>query len=145
VRLIDANVLLYADNASVEHHDESREWLTRALAGVEPLIVPWLSVISYLRISTNPSIHPQPNSLNESLMFVRALFSSPAVMPGEPDDRHLDRVSELLGATGHGGNLVNDAHLGAIALQFGATVVTYDNDFARFPGVRWMRPTRASS
>ena len=46
----------------------------------------------------------------------------------------------MLRATGRGGNLVNDAHLAALALQYDATVISYDNDFGRFPGVRWERP-----
>ena len=62
-------------------------------------------------------------------------------MSAEPDHLHPDRLGALLSATGIGGNLVNDAHLAALALQYDATVVSYDNDFSRFPGVRWERPT----
>ena len=69
------------------------------------------------------------------------MLDVPSVTSGEPDRRHLDRVAVLLNATGRGGNLVNDAHLGALALQYDATVISYDNDFGRFPGVRWERPT----
>jgi len=67
----------------------------------------------------------------------------PSVITGEPDLRHASRVRDLLVATGTGGNLVTDAHLGAMALQYDATVVSYDNDFGRFPGVRWERPAVA--
>jgi predicted nucleic acid-binding protein len=42
--------------------------------------------------------------------------------------------------TGSGGNLGNDAHLAALALEHNATVVTYDRDFERYAGVRWRRP-----
>ena len=48
---------------------------------------------------------------------------------------------ETCSATGAGGNLVSDAHLAALAMQYDATVISYDNDFSRFPGVRWQRPT----
>jgi predicted nucleic acid-binding protein len=41
--------------------------------------------------------------------------------------------------SGIGGHLVNDAHLATLALQYGATVITYDHDFALFPSVRWER------
>jgi uncharacterized protein len=50
------------------------------------------------------------------------------------------RVEQMLAATGPGGNLVNDAHLAALALQYDAAVVSFDNDFSRFPGVSWDRP-----
>lgn len=32
------------------------------------------------------------------------------------------------------------AHLAALAVEHKATVVTYDSDFGRFPGVSWRRP-----
>jgi len=45
-----------------------------------------------------------------------------------------------LAQTGRAGNLVNDAHLAALAVEHDAEVVSFDSDFARFPGVRWRRP-----
>jgi toxin-antitoxin system PIN domain toxin len=144
VKLVDANVLLYADNQVAAHHLESRSWLTAALSGAEPVLVPWLSVLAYLRVSTLPQIHHHPQSVEGALRFLRTVLDAPCVLSGEPDHRHLDRVAVLLSATGIGGNLVNDAHLAALALQYEATVVSYDNDFSRFPGVRWERPTSAA-
>jgi uncharacterized protein len=49
-------------------------------------------------------------------------------------------MRELLSYSGIGGNLVSDAHLAALALQYGATVVTYIHYFALFPSIRWERP-----
>lgn len=46
----------------------------------------------------------------------------------------------MLASAGAAGNLSNDAHLVALALEHKATVVTFDSDFGRFPGVRWERP-----
>jgi toxin-antitoxin system PIN domain toxin len=143
VKLVDANVLLYADDRTAEHHHASRSWLTSALSSEELLLVPWISVMAYLRLSTMPQLHQHPRSVPGALDFIRAVVEVPSVTSGEPDHRHLDRVAVLLNATGRGGNLINDAHLGALALQYDATVISYDNDFGRFPGVRWERPTVA--
>ncbi len=44
---------------------------------------------------------------------------------------------------GVGGNLVNDAHLAALAIEHKCQVVSYDNDFSRFPGVKWEQPPTA--
>jgi hypothetical protein len=49
-------------------------------------------------------------------------------------------LAGILDQTGTGGNLVSDAHLAALAVEHGATIVTYDSDFARFPGVRFEAP-----
>ena len=38
------------------------------------------------------------------------------------------------------GDLVPDAVLAALAVEHGGEVVTFDRDFARFPGLRWVRP-----
>jgi predicted nucleic acid-binding protein len=57
-----------------------------------------------------------------------------------PTTRHLDLLEELLGATGVGGNLVTDAHLAALAIEHGADLCTFDNDFDRFPGLATTRP-----
>jgi predicted nucleic acid-binding protein len=37
--------------------------------------------------------------------------------------------------------LVVDAHLAALAIEHRATIVTFDADFGRFPGIRWEQPT----
>lgn len=142
MKVLDANILLHADNKSAERHKTARAWLVAALAGSESLLIPWISSLAYLRISTRPDALAKPLTVAEALAFLRPVLSNPRVISGEPDRHHLERVEALLAATGRGGNLVNDAHLAALALQYDATVVSYDNDFGRFPGVRWERPPR---
>lgn len=39
--------------------------------------------------------------------------------------------------------LTVDAHLAALAVERDAGVVSFDGDFARFPGVRWQLPESA--
>jgi predicted nucleic acid-binding protein len=58
-------------------------------------------------------------------------------------DRHFGLVAELLAPLGVGGNLVSDAHLGALAIEHGAELCSFDRDFGRFSGVRWHEPTLA--
>lgn len=140
MKLLDTNVLLYAADDGAEHHRSAKASLEDALSGVETVIVPWLATIGFLRLCTDPRFYPRPTSVANALIFLRAVLAAPVVINGDPDARHLSRVEELLAATGRGGNLVNDAHLAALALQYGATIVSYDNDFGRFPGVRWERP-----
>ncbi|MBS1837370.1 MAG: PIN domain-containing protein, partial [Actinobacteria bacterium] len=65
--------------------------------------------------------------------------ASPAVIV-EPTPDHPAIMRRLLGQVGAGGNLVNDAHLAALAIEHRCTVVSYDNDFSRFDGVIWERP-----
>ncbi len=71
---------------------------------------------------------------------MRIWVHAPASVLIGPTARHLDRLADLLSVAGTGGNLVSDAHLAALALEHGATVVSYDRDFGRFPGLRHFVP-----
>ena len=42
---------------------------------------------------------------------------------------------------GTAGNLTSDAHLAALAIEHGATMLTFDRDFSRFAGLQWDPPT----
>ena len=37
-----------------------------------------------------------------------------------------------------------DAHVAALALEHGLTVVSTDTDFVKFPGVAWLNPVSAT-
>ncbi len=41
---------------------------------------------------------------------------------------------------GAAGSSTSDAHLAALALFHGLTLVSFDNDFARFPRLQWINP-----
>jgi predicted nucleic acid-binding protein len=58
----------------------------------------------------------------------------------EPGSRHLEILAALLEESGVAGNLVSDAHLAALAIEFDAALVSFDRDFARFAGLRWSVP-----
>lgn len=62
------------------------------------------------------------------------LGAGPAVVV-EPTPCHAAIVRDLLRGIGVGGNLVNDAHLAALAVEHRCGIVSFDNDFGRFPGV----------
>ncbi|MGI8573941.1 MAG: PIN domain-containing protein [Egibacteraceae bacterium] len=49
---------------------------------------------------------------------------------------------ELCTAADATGDLAADAGLAALALEHGCEIVSFDRDFARFEGIRWLRPTR---
>jgi len=140
VKLVDANVLLYAVDTSAPRHEEARHWLDSALSGAETVILPWLCLLAFLRISTHPGIYPHPLTVEQATGVVAAWSRRPNVVPGTPTPKHAELLAQMLTATGVGGNLVNDAHIAALAVEHNATVVTFDSDFGRFPGVRWETP-----
>jgi toxin-antitoxin system PIN domain toxin len=140
VFLLDANVLLYAANSEAEHHKASATWLRKALNGDRPVGFAWVVLLAFLRISTHRSMLDRPITSEQALDLVDDWLGAPASVVLSPTGRHLGVLRGLLLEAGSGGNLVNDAHLAAVAAEHGATVVTFDRDFARFPGVLLHRP-----
>lgn len=140
MKLVDANVLLYAVDEDAPQHEAARTSLDAALNGTETVILPWVSVLAFVRLITNPRVYEQALDPEIALDVVERWLAHPAVITDVPDSNHSSRLREMLRATGRGGNLVTDGHLAALSVQYGAVVLSFDNDFARFPGVRWERP-----
>lgn len=136
MKIVDANVLLYAVNSASSQHEPSRSWLDDALSGHEPVGLPWVSTLAFLRLSTRSGLFPRPLDLDSALGRVDSWLSAPTSVVPEPTPRHADLLAGLLRGVGTGGNLVSDAHLAVLAIEHRATVVTWDRDFARFPDVR---------
>lgn len=140
MNLVDANVLLYAVNEADPRHDESRQWLDGALAGREAVGFAWTVLVAFLRLSTKVALFPNPLPVRDATERVARWIAQPPSVIVEATPRHLELVGGLLATIGTGGNLVSDAHLGALALEHDAVVVSYDTDFDRFTGVRRREP-----
>ena len=140
MKVVDANVLLYAVNVDADHHAEARRWLDRCLSGAETVGFAWVALLAFVRLTTRVDLFPRPLSVDEAMDRVDAWLGAPSAVVVAPTTAHARLVRDLLGAVGAGANLVNDAHLAALAIQHRGTVVSYDNDFGRFPGVTWQRP-----
>lgn len=140
MHLVDANVLLYAVNADAAHHERSRRWLDDALSGADTVAFAWIALLAFVRLSTNAGLFPSPLAVDAAMDRVDAWLSVAPSVVLEPTVDHAQVVRRLLAGVGVGGNLVNDAHLAALAIEHRCGVVSFDNDFSRFPGVSWSLP-----
>jgi toxin-antitoxin system PIN domain toxin len=140
VVFVDANVLLYAVNEDAEHHRPARSWLDATLAGLEPVGFAWIVLLAFLRLSTRPGLFPNPLTLDQAASTMRLWLAAPAAVQPAPTHRHLDLMHSLLQTVGTAANHVSDAHLAALAIEHGGRIVSFDNDFSRFPGLHWERP-----
>mgnify|MGYP000847682478 CR=1 FL=1 len=136
----DANVLLYATNRGAVAHEESRKWLEASLGGGEPVGFAWNVLLAFLRIATKPQIFERPLTPTEALDVVDFWLAQPAAVVIAPTERHASTLRDLLLPLGTAGNLTSDAHLAALAIEHGATLISYDSDFGRFAGLSWRRP-----
>ena len=67
-------------------------------------------------------------------------MSCPPAWTPEPTEKHGEILGALIPALGNRPNLLPDANLAALALEYGLTLCSTDADFARFPGLRWENP-----
>ena len=136
----DLNLLMYSYNRQAPHHAAARAWWEALLNGTEPVALPWVVVLGFVRLITHRAMLVTPMQPAVALAQVRAWFACPNVERIEPGPRHIELLDRLLAAAGAGGNLTTDAHLAAIAIEHQCELHSNDADFARFPGLRWRNP-----
>jgi toxin-antitoxin system PIN domain toxin len=140
VILVDANVLLYAYQPRSESHQRCRAWIEEAFSGEEPVCLAWVTVLAFVRISTNPRIFEQPLLPVEAAAAVSSWLERPSVSVLEAGERCWEIFRQMLVKAQASGPLVMDAFLAALALENGATLVTTDRDFSRFPNLKVRNP-----
>jgi toxin-antitoxin system PIN domain toxin len=143
MKVVDANVLLYAINSDAVQHEDARRWMEGALNGEEAIGFSWTVLLAFLRLSTRRGLFARPLEVAEAIDMTDEWLAQPPAVIVQPTTRHGAILRGLLGSTGSGGNLVNDAHLAALAVEHGAEIVSYDTDFERFNGVRCRTPAEA--
>lgn len=138
--LVDANLLLYAEDSLSEHHEAARTWWDEQLSGVEPVALCWPVLSAFIRIGTNARLHQRPLLLKEAIARVQSWLDQPCVRVIQPGDQHWSLFQQML-RSGHAvGNLVSDAHLAALAVEHNCVLHSTDADFSRFRGLKWRNP-----
>lgn len=139
--LVDANLLLYAEDSLSEHHDGAREWWDAQLSGTKPVGLCWPVLTAFIRIGTNARLHQRPLTLKEAVDRVQSWLGQPCVRFILPTEQHWTIFRRVLREGGNAtGNLVPDAHLAALAIEHNCELYSSDADFARFPGLAWHNP-----
>jgi uncharacterized protein len=142
VKLPDVNLLLYAADETSVRHKPARRWLEETLSGTETVAFAWLALVGFLRIGTNQAIFEHPLAVDKACDLIDGWLDLPCATVVHPTDRHATVLRELLMPLGTAGNLTNDAHLAALAIEHGALLCSCDTDYARFAGLRWVDPLR---
>jgi toxin-antitoxin system PIN domain toxin len=143
VILIDANILLYAYQPRAPQHDACRRWIEATFSADEPVGLSWITVLAFLRISTNPRIFEAPLLADEAIAIVSSWLERASVSVVEAGPHCWEILRQSMVDAQIAGPLVMDAFLAALALENGATLATTDRDFARFSTLRLVDPTAA--
>ena len=119
--LVDANILLYAEDALSPRHRKAREWWDAQLSGAAPVCLCWTVLTAFIRISTNPRVFARPLSVDAAMDRVQSWLDQPCVRVIQPTERHWALFQRMLREGQASANLVTDAHLAAFgALRFPA-------------------------
>ena len=141
--LVDANVVLWAHHRQFPHHAAARQWWAVTLSETPVVGIPWPTVLAFCRISTNARALQRPLTIDDAWSVARGWLERPNVRCPVPTERHAAILEDMLLGTRATGNHTTDAHLAALAIEWGLELCSADHDFARYPGLRWRDPLSA--
>jgi toxin-antitoxin system PIN domain toxin len=135
--LPDVNVLTYAFRKDVPQHAVCRRWLAGLIESDARFGLSPIALSAVVRVTTNPRSHKMPSAIDEAFGFCEDLLGQPHCQIVEPGDRHWSIFKRLCVETDTRGSRVTDAWFAALAIEWGCEWITFDRDFARFPGLKW--------
>ena len=138
--LVDANILLYAEDALHPRHEAARTWWDEKLSGSGPVCLCWTVLSAFIRIGTSPRVFERPLDLQQATQRVQSWLDQPCTRIVRPTEGHWNMFQRLLTEGQALANLVTDAHLAALAIEHGCVLVSTDSDFSRFPKLKWINP-----
>ncbi len=138
--LVDANILLYAEDSLHPRHQQARVWWDGRLSRTSTVCLCWTVLSAFIRIGTNPRVFEHPLSLEQALARVQSWLDQPCTRIVRPTERHWTVFQQMLTEGQAIANLVTDAHLAALAIEHGCELASTDSDFARFPKLKWSNP-----
>jgi toxin-antitoxin system PIN domain toxin len=125
------------------HHAQARDVLIELRRSAAQLAIPSMVISGFIRVATNRRVFDPPMNSDEAIAFVESPLASPTVSVVEPSGRHWTIFRDLVREHALRGPDITDAYLAAMALERGATWVSYDRGFARFRGLQWLNPAAA--
>lgn len=141
--LVDADLLLYAEDRTSPCHEPARQWWDEQLSGSDPVCLCWNVISAFLRIGTNPRVFERPLTLDEAADRVSSWFGQPCVRLIHSTGKHWDLRRSLLIDSQARRDLVTDAHLAALSIEHGCELCSTEADFARFRRLKWRNPLAA--
>ena len=140
MQIVDANVLLYAVNERSEQHDVAKAWLEHARSGSETVGFSWMVLLAFVRLTTHPALFPDPLSIGDAATIVRAWPAQPTAVVVEATARHIDVLEDSSLGPGNGRQPRERRAPGSDGTRARADIVSFDVDFSRFEGIRWLTP-----
>jgi len=130
---VDVNILLYASDEASPFHAKAKSFLEGCSSRADLFCIPWVVVISYVRISTHAAIFSSPLTPEDACSNVDRLLSIPRARMLVEEDGFWEVYKEVTRTFPARGSHVSDVHLASLLKQHGVRMLyTHDSDFRRF-------------
>jgi predicted nucleic acid-binding protein len=138
VKIADVQILFYAVDATSDLHPIAARWLEDSINASEAFALTWSTIFQFLRLGTNPA-YPGYMTDAEAHSWVEEWVAAGVEVISDSDLRW-ELVSELVGVSPRATrDTIDGAQLAGVAISRGATLASFDPDFACFvgSGLRW--------
>jgi toxin-antitoxin system PIN domain toxin len=140
MKIVDANLLLYAFDSESPSHTKAKTWLERIYRDDDLVGLPRHVLLAFIRISTNPRIMKTPAKPEAALAIVESLISHPKTLLVECGPNHWPLFRSLVIRAGVSGPSISDAFLATLAIEHGATLCSCDEGFRRYADLSFENP-----
>ncbi len=103
--LPDVNVLVHAHNSDSPVHAQARQWWDGCLSGVEGVGLAWVTMLGFVRITTNRRVVARPIPVPQVMGRLQSWLALPHVHIAAPSEAHFTRLRAQLERLGTAGNL----------------------------------------
>ena len=136
----DINLLVYSYNSDGPFHEDAKDWWEHCLSNPGAVGLPWTVILGFVRIMSSNAVFSNPMEPRDAISEVQLWLACPQTQIVNPGPRHLEILTDIMGAARASGRLTTDAHLAALAIETQSELHSNDGDFARFRGLRWKNP-----
>ena len=140
---VDTNILIYAVRDESPFYRQAVKLVTSLAENGPPWAIPWPCAYEFLRVVTHPKLFAPPSTVEDALDRLEHFRQAPSLVMLGDGPGHFRHMLGAMRESGATGNLVHDAHIGALYMEHGVSeLYTMDPDFSRFPGLKIIRPFR---
>jgi uncharacterized protein len=136
----DINLLVYAYDEESVFHQQSKLWLETLFKEKRVIMLPWVVILGFVRITTSRKIFKNPLSMDLAFEIVGSWLERSNVSIAEPGIKFYSILTRLSKETNSVSELVTDVYLAALAIENQCELHSNDSDFSRFKGLKWINP-----
>jgi toxin-antitoxin system PIN domain toxin len=137
---------VYAALPTSPQHHAARQWLEGRFSDDATTVgLTWPTLYGFMRLVSSRTVAgPEAVEPERAWGAANDFRLQPNARMVGPGASHSFIAAELVAIPGLRSNDLPDVQLAATAIEHGLELCSYDNGFARFPGLRWSNPIAAS-